>query len=438
MADSHVLEPSRRVPIHSAWDVVVCGAGPAGVSAAISAARSGARTALIEGQGCLGGVWTAGLLSWVIDASNKKGFMQELAGELDRRGARRVKGRSFAYDPEQMKVLLEQWCVAAEVAVRLHTRVVAAPVNEDGRLHAIITESRSGREAFAAKVFIDATGDGELGSLAGCGFDYGDPETGEVQPMTLVGLLTGIQLAEVSKFVGGGSPEAKRNLREEMERAGIRPSYGSPTLFCIREDLFAVSSTHEYGVSPFDADAVTEATLRSRAELYQQVLALRRLGQPWSDLRVVATGNQIGIREGRRIHGLYRVTLEDMLAGRTHPDAVCCCAFGVDVHSTSHSHGRSYRSDNNLKVRPYDIPLRALIARDVRGLMMAGRCISGDFLSHSSYRVTGNAVAMGEAAGRVAAAAAHQDVLPEQVCWESLHTEQANRPVRTPPLAIAS
>ena len=110
---------------------------------------------------------------------------------------------------------------------------------------------------------------------------------------------------------------------------------------------------------------------------------------------------QIGIREGRRIKGRYTITSDDLITGAKFEDAVCRVNFNVDIHSLDGEWDKSW-SDAGVKVKPYDIPLRSLIAKDVDGLMMAGRCISGDFFAHASYRVTGNAVAMGEAAGKVA------------------------------------
>lgn len=399
-----LTEPSRFVSVRGEFDVIVCGAGPAGVAAALSAARSGAKTMLIELHGCLGGVWTAGALSWVIDAGNKGGIMKEITELLASRGARLLKGRSFAFDVEIMKLILEELMFDAGVRVRLHTRVVAVSKSHPRRIEAIITESKSGREAWGAKVFIDTTGDGDLAALSGCGYDMGAPETGVTQPMSLIGLVAGVKASEISDFVGGGVAQAKVNLLAEIRRGGCQPSYESPTLFPVREDFFALMANHIYGPKADNADDVTAATLQSRAELHRVVDALRSLGGPWRDLRLVATAAQIGVREGRRIHGLYSVTQRDLMEGSSHTDAVCRCTFGIDVHSTTPGQGKSYDASNQLKTRSYDIPLRALIARDIDNLLMAGRCISGDFIAHSSYRVTGNAVAMGEAAGTAAAA----------------------------------
>jgi len=433
MSQTH-REAARDVPIVQHTDVLVAGGGPAGVAAALAAARSGASVILLECHGQLGGVWTTGLLSWVLDAGNKGGVMAELIAELDRRadvvGNRKYPGgNAVPYDVEQMKVVLEQACVAAGVHMRLHTRVVAAARDADNRLAVAITESKSGREAWAAKVFIDCTGDGDLAAQAGCGFDFGRPaqgvgsegpeRAGETQPMTLMCLITGIDNTATAEFHERKDRPwhaPKDALQAEFNRAGVEPSYGRPTIFEIAEGLFAWMINHEYGGSGLSAQDITDATLRARAELNTNIDALRSLGGIWKHIRIVATAGQIGVREGRRIHGRYTVTVDDLIVGREHDDAVCKVTFGIDVHSTNKAKGTGIEQQQEKKrTQPYVIPLRALIAKDVDGLLMAGRCISGDFLAHSSYRVTGNAVACGEAAGRLAAIAATTGRLPHDV-----------------------
>lgn len=422
-------EPARETPIAEEADVVVCGGGPAGVSAAIAAARAGARTRLIELHGCLGGIWTAGLLSWIIDARGKQGFIQELYAELERRGAAAGRPghnpkdvetfRDFACDAEALKLVLEEFCEKAGVRVRLHSRVVAAG-SKDGRLDVAVTESNSGREAWRGKVFVDATGNGDLAARAGCGSDYGREGTGECQPFSLMAVLGGVRFDDIRPFVGGGwTKDSKKNLLAEMKRGGIEPSYHDPVIFRVYDNLFIMMSNHEYRVSGLNADDVTRATLHARAELHAQVDALRKLGGVWQDLRLVATGEQIGMRESRRVHGLYRVNVDDLVAGVRHEDAVCRVSFPVDVHATNPDKSKGY-DNSGKRAQPYDIPFRALIAKDVKGLMMAGRCISGDFLAHASYRVTGNAVALGEAAGAGAAVAALSNRLPQDVPWPEI------------------
>lgn len=416
-----VREPAREISVAESADVVVCGAGPAGVAAALSAARKGAKTLLLEQHGCLGGIWTSGLLSWLLDCDNKRGVMAEIMRRMNEAGARTVTAGgkpTCAYDAEVMKLMLEKLCEEAGVQVRYHVRAAAA-VTKDGRLTHVVTESKSGREAVAGRVFIDATGDGDLGAQSGCGFDFGNPETGLAQPMSLICLVAGVNAAELKPFYNDidaaqSWAAPKDQLREAMEAGGHSPSYAKPSLFRIRDDLFLLMANHEYGFKGTDARDVTRATLHARKELHALIDGLRSTGGVWKNLRLVATAEQIGVREGRRLRGLYTLTAEDLREGRRFDDAVCRATFGVDVHALDPKKTKGIEA-HPWKAKPYDIPLRALIAKDVKGLMFAGRCISGDFIAHASYRVTGNAVAMGEAAGKASAVAALGGRLPESV-----------------------
>lgn len=415
-------EPARDLPLVEEADVIVCGAGPAGIAAAISAARTGAKVRVFEWRGCLGGVWTAGLLGYLLDF-NKPGFNQELLKRLDERDMRRgTSKQSICYEPEGMKLLLEEMFVEAGVKFQLHTRVSAA-YREGKRLTTIVTDSKSGRQAWRAPVFIDTTGDGDLGALAGSGFEFGEAEACPCQPMSLNALLVCKDVATLAPYIHKSDPskadgDAKNALLAAIQRTGHFPSYSKPTLWQVRDNLLLVMMNHQYGVPCFDAAKITEATVQARAEMHKIVNGLRKLGGPWEGLQIAATAEQIGVRDGRRIKGRYVVNKDDVIAGARYDDAVVRATFPVDIHALSGEQNKKAAYHNaGIKVKPYDIPLRALIAKDVDGLMMAGRCISGDFIAHASYRVTGNAVAMGEAAGAIAAIAAQTKRLPHEVPW---------------------
>jgi hypothetical protein len=426
VTDREFHEPARDLPVCADADVIVCGGGPAGVAAAIAAARAGARTRLFEIHGCLGGVWTAGLLSYIFDF-DKPGLTREILQKLEQRDARRGTNRDrFVYEPEEMKLLLEEMCTAAGVKLLLHTGVAAA-YREGRRLATIVTESKSGRQAWRAPVFIDATGDGDLGAQAGCEWDTGQAKDCPCQPLTLNALAVvrdAARLGDYISFFDGNDSIARhitatKNFLAEIRRAGCDPSYGMPTLFQARDNLLLVMINHEYGVKAFDAAAISDATRRARAEIFKIVRALSALGGVWEGMRLVASAEQIGVRDGRRIHGRYTVTRNDLVGGARHADGVARVTFGADIHAATRDKNRTETiSHAGLAFRPYDIPLRALVAKDVDGLLMAGRCISGDFIAHASYRVTGDAVAMGEAAGTVAALAARSKRLPHDVPWE--------------------
>ena len=414
-------ESARAIPVAGKTQVLVCGGGPAGIGAALAAARAGAETHLLELAGCLGGVWTAGMLTKILDAGNKHGLMQEILSEFSRLGSPVAKQSSgTVYDPEVAKLVLEEMCLAAGVKVQLHTMVVGAVTDESRRLRAVITESKSGRQAWVADCFIDCTGDGDLAAQAGCQFDVGTGGDCRCQPMSMMALLAGPDPELISEYIRETGPEAKPRFLKLMRDAGINPSYRAPTLRHLHSGIYSIMTNHEYGVSAFDAAAISQATIRSRREVYEIVQGLRQLGGPWAELAVVATAEQIGVREGRRIRGRYMVTAEDVVSGLKHDQAVCKAKFGFDVHSLELEDGnpgvvREYRK---LGAKPYDIPYPALVAADVEGLLMAGRNISGDFLAHSSYRVTGNSVPLGEAAGLAAAYAVAQQVLPHELIWK--------------------
>lgn len=432
MTNGQYIDESLKVPVCGNYDVVISGGGPAGVSAAIASARAGAKTLLLEVASCLGGVWTAGILAWVFDF-DQDGFTRELTAELQRRGAKLGNNvKNYTYDIEEMKLLLEEKCLEAGVDIQLHTRVVAAVKDSSNHLRAVVSESKSGRQVWMADAFVDATGDGDLGALAGCGFDYGFHSPEETQPMTFMSLVAVNDpeaLKEYISFWQGPGPTVKdQRLRawqgflSEIRKAGLEPSYGRPTLFQVRDRLLAIMINHEYGVSSLDAKQVTQATIRGRAEVGRIVKALRQLGGIWESIQLVASAEHIGVRDGRRIHGRYRVTVDDLIAGGEHEDATAHVTFNVDVHSFTKEQNRkeSGLSHKGITTKPYDIPIRALIAKDVDGLLMAGRCISGDYLAHASYRVTGNAVAMGQSAGVTAALSAKLGVLPQEVPWSAV------------------
>jgi len=323
-----------------------------------------------------------------------------------------------------MKLLLEEMCHEAGVEFQLHTRVAGA-LRDRERLSHVITESKSGREAWAAICFVDATGDGDLAAQAGCGFDVGREGSGECQPMTYMALVSVRDAEAVSPCISfwrgdlAWRDQAVKRLLGEIRRAGIDLSYASPTLFQVRGDLLALMINHEYGVSATNAKEVTRATVSGRAEVNRVVNGLRGLGGVWAGMHLVATCEHIGVREGRRIHGLHTVTQDDLAAGRRHEDAVCRVSFGVDVHCTNPAAGKG-QERSPIKMQPYDIPMRSLIARDVPQLLLAGRCISGDFIAHSSYRVTGTAAATGQAAGAAAALSARQDKPPADLAWKEI------------------
>ena len=422
-------EKERDIPVDEWADVIVAGGGPAGIAAAVSAARAGKKVRLFELQGCLGGVWTAGLLSYIFDF-DKSEIGWEIIRRLDALGARRIDrgvkydlDRDWTYEPEYLKFVCEEMCRESGVKTILHCPVVAACRDASGRnIETVVTESKSGRRAWRAKTFIDCTGDGDLAALAGCGFDYGYPGLDYGQPATMNALVAVDDGDAIAEYVSNepamwsrvklpdGSTEchhiyASHKLKELLHKQGLDPSYGDPTLFRFHKNVFCFMANHEYRLRVDDAEAVSEATMRSRREIVALASALGKLGGPWKGVRVIGTAEQIGHRDARRIHGRYTVTRKDIENGTTFDDVCTVSRFGIDIHGIDKKMNdvRAAGNSGGVKFRPFQIPLRSCIAKDADNLYMAGRNISGDFYAQASYRVTGSSVALGEAVGKAAA-----------------------------------
>lgn len=417
--DGFVYQKEQKVPIVKKADVVVCGGGPSGVGAAIEAARSGAKTVLIESAGFLGGTWTAGLLGVILDTKGKAGLLKELMDTLTQRQWRVTSigtGNLFTFEVEKMKILLEEVCQQAGVDLMYYTNVTGSIVKK-GKITHVLTNSKSGHQAIEGKVFIDATGDGDLAAMSGCKYDMGNAQ-GVTQPMSMLGVLSGVEFESIKEFVlcdGNSFRQAKKKLFNEILKGGYHSTYENPCLFMLNKDVFVLMATHQYQMSGISQADLTKASIAGRKELQLILQSLRTVGGPWVNLNVVGTASQIGVRDTRRIHGLYTVCEQDLVEGKKHPDAVCTVAQNVDVHPVQKAHEANASYRQGVKSVPYEIPMGAIIAKDVQGLMMVGRCISGDFIAQSSYRINSNSVMLGQSAGRIAAKAAKIGILPQNV-----------------------
>lgn len=414
------IQTTRSFSFGGNYDVIVCGGGPAGVCAAISAARAGVKTLLIERNGMLGGFWVSGLLTWIGDICDKRGLVREIICRMKNEADGRVDFRGepyFTADTERTKLLFERMCIEAGVELRYYTFVTGA-IKDGTRVKAVTTESKSGAQYFEGKIIIDATGDGDVGAAAGCEFEFGN-ENGETQPASLIVQLAGIRDKDIRELYKENCHLNTNDcILKELERAGVSPSYIHPLLapVSVENNLFSFMVNHEYKVSALSAKQLTQATIHARAEIFSYIQALKKLGGIWKDVYMVSSASNIGVREARRIVGKYRLTLEeDLLKGTKHYDGICEVGYNMDIHQLSHGAPEDAHRKEGCQEQPYEIPLRALIARDTEGLMMAGRCISGDVYAHSNFRIGGNAAKSGEAAGTAAAFSILNKIKPENV-----------------------
>lgn len=367
------------------YDVIVAGGGTAGTAAAIAAAREGSSVLLIEESNCLGGISTAGCVGeWFAGIEGVGNIFAHAAAELAK--ANCAWGRFF--NSEMLKIIWQHMADASGVDILFHTRLTG--VEKKGpAVHAAVCHNRSGIFSVRGKQFIDATGEGDLASFAGATFAKGDPRDGLTLHMTLVFILCNTGKPVTPYLPEGLTPI---NSRDELPGLGSGGRLPDGRVYC--------NATKVMRHDPTDGTSLSEAERIARMQIARIVHYMQRTTHPTYQL--CASGSKIGIREGRRIIGDHVITEADILAGRTYDDTVAVATSQIDFHSlTEPGHG-----GRREKVPPYGIPLSAMTPKGISNLLTAGKCISGDQVAQSSYRMTPTCCMMGQAAGTAAALAA--------------------------------
>jgi hypothetical protein len=400
----------RKTPILGEYDVIVAGGGPAGFGAAVAAGRSGAKTLLIERFNCLGGMWTSGLVNPLFDYENKGGIVQELVDRINSLGMNTLSGpEMYTFDFETMKLLLDRMVLGAGVKMLLHTFIVDV-VMEGDTICGVIVENKGGRGVYKAKIVIDCTGDGDVAARAGAPWNMGRPEDGKTQPMTLMFKIGNLDYVQTypnpirPKEYGTGSGTELFDLMDiSIKQKGVKDYEWNFIQPCILrlpgQHIGVMQMTHMRGKSGLDPNELTEAEIEGRERVATAMADLKKYLQGFEHSQLEQTAAMIGVRETRRIKGLYELTQEDLGKGARFDDGFCICHFGVDIHQPDKN---SQENDRVFHMKPYHIPYRSLVPLKVKNLLVAGRCISGDFIAHASYRVTGDCAAMGQAAGTAA------------------------------------
>ncbi|MHC4248218.1 MAG: FAD-dependent oxidoreductase [Planctomycetota bacterium] len=407
---------ARDVPVEDGYDVLVAGGGPAGVAAAVTAARRGARVLLVEATGCLGGMGTSGLVTAFDPMADGErnlvgGWQLELVEAMYERGFlgpqvtpdywRKRYHTWTPFSAEGLKLVLDEKTTLAGVEVRLFTRAVAAEADAgSGEVSGAVLHSVEGLAFVRAKAYVDCTGDAAF--AADCGAEW--RTNPEFMPGTLCSLHSGIDW-------GREWPRPQQELVEQAVADGhfTQPDRHLPGLFRTGERLGMLNAGHLFGKDALTVRGLTEGMMLGRRLVREYLSFYRKYVPACERMELVATGALMGVRETRRIVGEYELTFDDYSARRQFPDQIGVFNKFVDIHvrdCSDEEYERFLREkDETGRLGPgecFGLPYGIIVPRGWRNLWAAGRCNSSDVMVHGSIRVMPAAAMMGQAAGTAA------------------------------------
>jgi FAD dependent oxidoreductase len=403
-----VREPQRDTPVLAEHEVVVLGGGPAGIAAAAAAGRAGRSTMLVERYGFLGGAGTAaGLANFCglhakVHGEHRQvvhGVADDVLARLRGMGALSEPHALFggriqaqAYDVSAYKLVADQILVAAKVKLLFHALAVGY---RDGHL---LVETKSGRRAIRGRVFIDCSGDGDLAAWMGAPFEVGDGKGNMLYPSTMY------RIGGVDPARAGNAWETIAQRMEEAERAGrrfprkkpiVRPQ---PNPVEWRANLTQLRNADGSAVSGIDAEQLAWGEVEGRRQVWDTFQFIRETTPGFERAYLAEIAPQIGIRETRRIGGVYQLTESDVLDCADFTDAIGVNGWPVEEHKAGDVEFRFQRAPRGYNQLPY----RMLVPLGVENLLVAGRCASMTHGGQSAARVSGACFAMGQAAGSAA------------------------------------
>ena len=400
------------IPVSHEVDVLVLGAGPAGCAAAIMAARLGAKTLLVDQFAVPGGMSTTGMMSHYTGTVESKLYEEVLKENADKNYFHNGK-RMVQIDPTNHILTWIDLLEKAGAEMLMYT-MACQPVMEGDAIKGVIVENKGGSSAILAKVVIDSTGDGDIAARAGAEYVLGRETDGSMQPATLMFKIGGV---DMEKAVFPGSVETTvQTERGELQAlakqllphpAGHVLLYKSPI-----PGIVTVNMTNAIRIDGTSAESLTEAEIICRRQIPAIIDFLREYVPGYEHCCVVASGSMMGVRETRHFKGLYTLNEWDILKKEVFTDWIVRGAeFNFDVHNmpgaSLDATGAQEKFPKNTK---YTIPYRCCIPEKIRGLLLAGRNISGTHMAHSNYRVMPICVAMGEGVGIAAALAVKNGV----------------------------
>jgi hypothetical protein len=446
-----ILEPARSTVVIDAPEVLVVGSGPAGIGAAIAAARNGARTLLVEEYGYLGGNLTCAMVNPMFTFHDVQGeqVIRGIPGELVERlvgfdaSPGHVTDLTFdnasmtPFDPEGMKQVLFDMVTEAGIGLLLHSKMVDV-IRDGSRISAVVIESKSGRQALTANVVIDCTADGDVAARAGVKYILGRENDGAMQPATLY-----LRIGEVDYSCLRSWMKANRSLLkdhpsdEEIDSQDaiaflglhdlIKAAQGSGELdpnMAPRALLYQLPGTGQISVNwtrlqKIDGTNVadlTRAEVETRRQAWQIYRFLKKYVGGFEHSRILDTAAQVGIRETRHIAGDYRLSRQDVLSSRHFEDGIACGTFAIDIHPPE---GEKQIFTGSGKAI-YEIPYRSCTPKGLENTYVAGRCIDATHEAFGSVRVMATAMAIGQGVGTAAALAVRNHCGTREVNIEEL------------------
>ena len=433
MSRKTIEEPARQIPVYGDYEIAVLGGGPAGIAAAVAAARAGRKTLLIERYGFLGGMGTAagvtnfcGLHANVHGEGRRvvQGIASELLARIDRLGGLNaphlVLGKIFAqaYDTAAYKIAADDLLLAHKVDILFHA--LGAGVTMDGarNVTALMVETKSGRQAVRADVFIDCSGDGDLAAWAGAPFELGDDEGHLLYP-SMMFRLNGVDPERAG--------EAWKSIPQLMEAAEAAGTHKFPRKAAIvrpqrsavewRVNFTQLARSDGRAINGIDADDLTRGEIDGRRQAVDAFAFLRTV-PGFERSYIVDLPPQLGIRETRRIKGGYMLSGEDVLGCASFDDSIGVNGWPIEAHVTGNV---IFKFPPIPQSRGYnELPYRILVAKGVDNLLVAGRCASMTQEGQSAARVSGACFAMGEAAGLAAALSCAGNTIPRDIAVEKL------------------
>jgi glycine/D-amino acid oxidase-like deaminating enzyme len=413
-----IVEPQRETPVFREYDVVVLGGGPAGITAAVAASRDGASTLLVERYGFLGGMGTAaGVTNFCGLHANVRGDFHRVVRGLSRELTDRVdhlgglnwpphvvlgKVMAQAYDTAAFKCAADDLIAAHRCAVLYHALAVGCALDGD-RIAALLVETKSGRFAVPARIFIDCSGDGDLASWAGAPTQKGDEGGNLLYPTSMfrVGGVDHVRAGDAYRIIPQIMEQAERDGAFKFPRkaALVRPQKNP---FEWRVNVTQIRDNDDRAIDGTDANALSFGEIEGRKQIRNFLAFLKARVPGFEDAYLLDIPPQIGIRETRRVMGDYCLTEDDVLDCVDFDDTIGVNAWPLEIHVPG---------DVELRFPPADsrgfnhLPLRMLCSRGVENLLSAGRCGSMTHLAQAAARVSGGCFVMGEAAGTLASLA---------------------------------